>query len=358
MMVRRFLILIAAAVVPLSLMAGPTMQVAVAQGTSTASLAPASGPAGLQVIGTGANWRPGDQIQAQWGDNYSNLGNPASVVSNGTFSVSFTIPSNATVGTHQVLFWDIQSRYFVVASFTVTQITVGQAVTASPTGQAKTSFIPGQGIWYGVIVTNTGSVSVSGTFTVKVSGPQNIFPTQTATAAIQPGTHTDYWPGTIPNLASFGTYTNTQTVVVGGQTYVRQSTFTVGDPRLANAAYWSIMATNRGFTMYNGWCEKAVEAAYSVSGVPPGYTSALADYQAQLAAGRVHSETDPNNSTAPRGALVFFTGSDPTEGHVGIAVGDGKNYWTSDGTMHMAPLTEGVGYKGWSLAPLSWGAGS
>lgn len=124
MMRCRFLILIAAAIVPMSLVLGPTVQAAVAQGTSTAAITPAFGPPGSLVTGTGANWQPGDHIQAQWGDDYSNLGSPVVVASDGTFKVTFNIPPNATTGTHQVLFWDEESRYFVVADFNVTKATI------------------------------------------------------------------------------------------------------------------------------------------------------------------------------------------------------------------------------------------
>jgi hypothetical protein len=94
-------------------------------------------------------------------------------------------------------------------------------------------------------------------------------------------------------------------------------------------------------------CETAVENAYGVSKI---FTYAVDDYHAQLAAGRIH--TDRN---APTGALVFFRGTNPSWGHVGLAAGDGQNYYTTDGgTIHLAPLSEGGTYYGWSLAPTSW----
>lgn len=102
---------------------------------------------------------------------------------------------------------------------------------------------------------------------------------------------------------------------------------------------------------WNNLCETAVEHAYGVYGVGNGgFYTALDNYRAQLAAGRVH--TDRN---APAGALVFFNG-DSSAGHVGLAAGDGKNYYTTDGgTIHLAPLSEGgTSYYGWSYAPSSW----
>jgi hypothetical protein len=97
---------------------------------------------------------------------------------------------------------------------------------------------------------------------------------------------------------------------------------------------------------WNNLCETAVEEAY---GTRYKYGSAYDDYYAQRAAGRIH--TDRN---APTGALVFFSG-DSSAGHVGLAAGDGQNYYTTDGgTIHLAPLSEGGTYYGWSYAPTSW----
>jgi hypothetical protein len=112
---RRILILIAVLAVPLSLIAGPAVQAAFAQGGSTVVITPASGPPGSTVNASGSNWTPGDQIQAEWGDNDSNLGSPVVVTGGGTFTDSFAIPSDATSGSHQVLFWDEQGRYFEIA---------------------------------------------------------------------------------------------------------------------------------------------------------------------------------------------------------------------------------------------------
>jgi hypothetical protein len=116
---------------------------------------------------------------------------------------------------------------------------------------------------------------------------------------------------------------------------------TSNDPRLAEALAWE--QAHLGSAQYNELCELSVENAYGTSG---RYATAAADYQAQLAAGTIHS------GTAPAGALVFFKGNS-SAGHVGIADG-GSNYYTSDGTIHVAPYTEGGGYLGWSYAPASW----
>jgi Domain of unknown function (DUF4189) len=129
--------------------------------------------------------------------------------------------------------------------------------------------------------------------------------------------------------------------------------FTRKDPRLQGALKW--MLDHQGSSKWSELCETAVEAAYGTSG---RYATAAANYKAQHAAGRIHDPYNGKNAngptTAPAGALVFFTGSDPSTGHVGIAVGDGSDYWTTDGTIHIAPLSEGDGYLGWSFAPTSW----
>jgi hypothetical protein len=286
--------------------------------------------------------------------------------STGTFTVKVTVPADAPIGATTIETFFGEDSDAVTIPFTVTStITVDQAVIATPTGKVATSFIPGQGIWYGVITNNPGSSSVSATFTAKVSGPQGVvIYNVTAPGTIPRGTTTGIFSTSVPKLAPFGTYTLKITLVVGGVTYVRQSTFTVGDPRLAKALAW-MSARNGDKTVTHGsttipvneYCEEVNEWAYGwFSGTAngTGYLSAHLDYQAQLAAGRIHQETNPNKSTAPAGALVFFTGADPSTGHVGIAVGDGKHYWTTDGTIHVAPLTEGDGYLGWSLAPLGW----
>ena len=122
---------------------------------------------------------------------------------------------------------------------------------------------------------------------------------------------------------------------------------------LQKAVAWD--QNHKGSSNWSGYCEQAVvEAAYYGAFF---YGSASLNYTVQLQAGRIHTDTNP-----PAGALVFFKGGTaPIDqcsgspgglcGHVGIAVGDGANYWTSDGTIHVALYSEGLGYGGWSFAP-------
>jgi hypothetical protein len=158
-MSRHILMLIAVLAVPLSLTAGPAVQAADAQGASTAVITPASGPPGSTIKASGANWTAGDDIQAEWGDDYSNLGSPVVVASDGTFTDSFAIPSDATPGSHQVLFWDQQAQYFVVANFDVTSGSSTPPPSACPA--PSVSFTPTSGP-VGTTFTITGSGWVPG----------------------------------------------------------------------------------------------------------------------------------------------------------------------------------------------------
>jgi hypothetical protein len=141
-MSRRFLILIAILAVPLSLIIGPVAQKAVAQAAATATITPTSGPAGSTVAASGANWTPGDHIQAQWGDNNANLGSPVVVAGDGTFKDSFKIPSGVSLGTHQVLFWDQEGRFFEIANFNVTN---GSTPPSSSCSAPSVSLKPSSG---------------------------------------------------------------------------------------------------------------------------------------------------------------------------------------------------------------------
>ena len=103
-------------------------------------------------------------------------------------------------------------------------------------------------------------------------------------------------------------------------------------------------------TYWSGWCEAFVEIAY---GTRHHYASALSDYRAQKAAGRVHTDANP-----PAGALVFYGGG--RDGHVALSIGDGMvvTTWGYIGQRH--PIREmkvhgfSNPYYGWAYAPTSW----
>ena len=122
---------------------------------------------------------------------------------------------------------------------------------------------------------------------------------------------------------------------------------------LVDAVNWALDNKYTNPLTGNNWitpvsaCEQMVEEAYGTKYI---YATAKDDYTAQKNAGRIH--TDVN---APRGALVFFVGADPSSGHVGLAYGNGADYYTVDGgTIHEALLSEGLTYEGWSYAPADW----
>jgi hypothetical protein len=87
------------------------------------TLQPSFGPDGTFVTATGCGWTPGSQINVSW-DNEELLAT-TTVAPDGTFSVTFTVPSEDTdEGPHQVFFAQscmggCPSR-FATATFTVT----------------------------------------------------------------------------------------------------------------------------------------------------------------------------------------------------------------------------------------------
>jgi probable HAF family extracellular repeat protein len=86
------------------------------------TLNPTSGPAGTMVTATGCGWAPGAQISVAW-ENQQHLID-TTVDGSGGFTVSFSVPANATQGAHQVFFSQsctggCDSR-IQIATFTVT----------------------------------------------------------------------------------------------------------------------------------------------------------------------------------------------------------------------------------------------
>ncbi|HAM22646.1 MAG TPA: hypothetical protein DCQ04_10300, partial [Actinobacteria bacterium] len=117
-----------------------------------------------------------------------------------------------------------------------------------------------------------------------------------------------------------------------------------------NAVSWA--QSKLGTTGYDGLCETFVEHAYGTSG---RYATAHANYLAQAAAGRVHTEGTP-----PPGALVFFAPANVNggAGHVEVSEGNGS-YITSAARVQRVNLNwAGAPYLGWSYAPESWGGRS
>jgi cell wall-associated NlpC family hydrolase len=101
---------------------------------------------------------------------------------------------------------------------------------------------------------------------------------------------------------------------------------------------------------WSGYCEAFVEIAYGTRHL---YGTALADYSAQKAAGRIHTDTEP-----PAGALVFYGGG--STGHVALSVGGGQviTTWGFEGQHYPVVETQvrafSNPYYGWADAPDTW----
>jgi hypothetical protein len=97
-------------------------------------------------------------------------------------------------------------------------------------GHEKTTFRPGDTIWYAVLVQNPGPpVDAHFTWQGKHEDPEIgreiYFFENTVTVQTGPGWY--YSPSTIPSDAPAGTYLNRVTVTIGGQEFVRESRFEV-----------------------------------------------------------------------------------------------------------------------------------
>lgn len=121
--------------------------------------------------------------------------------------------------------------------------------------------------------------------------------------------------------------------------------------REAKAVAWAQSQVGKsiqpdGVTPWNFWCERFVENAY---GTQHRYGSALINFNAQKAAGRINYSTNP-----PAGALVFYRNPyDRGFGHVQIAVGNGT-FITTGPTVRIVNFSYSGTFQGWSYAPSSW----
>jgi uncharacterized protein YraI len=145
------------------------------------------------------------------------------------------------------------------------------------------------------------------------------------------GAISDYWTST-PSFNSYapgtGDCNTTTTTATREQRAVSWANARVG------AAGW------------DGWCERFAENAF---GTQYKYASALADFNAQNAAGRISHST-----AVPAGALAFFRNPyDGGNGHVEISRGDGTFVSTAS-TVRVVNLAYGGTFLGWVYAPASW----
>jgi hypothetical protein len=234
---------------------------ALAVGASVA-VTPTSGPQNSPITVSGDGFPSSTTLQIDF--DQTTLGMiPTSTT--GTFTGSFKVPIDASIGLHPVYALGQPDR--ASTDFTVTpsgtpatpgapggtpapppptsvqpNVTVGQAFTGLD-GKEKTLFYPGDRIWYLVSMTNSGAAAEAVDFTWdgysttpagrSIFHDKNIF-------SVQPGTFGVYSPGTIPQDAEPGSYENKETVIVGGGVpEVRTSKFTVIRTVTLNPAVWA-----------------------------------------------------------------------------------------------------------------------
>jgi hypothetical protein len=109
---------------------------------------------------------------------------------------------------------------------TTAAVTVERVWTRDGNGNDKINFVDGDPIQYTVIVTNSGSTTVTATFVFEATGPRQIFSWK-EDAPVPQGTHGFYSPSAVPNDAPPGTYTIQVTVTYNGQSSTKKSPFTV-----------------------------------------------------------------------------------------------------------------------------------
>jgi lysophospholipase L1-like esterase len=212
----------------------------------TIALDPTEGLPGTEVTATGSGWTAGEIVIIQFaisrfGDNltFSEVAQ-APVGDDGSFETTFTVPPDAPIGAQKVIAGTAAVSQQTDAVFRVTgepAVTVERALTEAPdesgsaSSQEKTTFHPGDTIWYAVIVRNSGPpVDVEFTWQGKHADPEIGTEIYSFTNTLTLGREfyaTFYSPAIIPSDAPVGTYLNRETVRVGDQEFVRESRFEV-----------------------------------------------------------------------------------------------------------------------------------
>lgn len=127
--------------------------------------------------------------------------------------------------------------------------------------------------------------------------------------------------------------------------------------QMQSAASWAVSEKNSPNPAWSdhyghywsGYCEQFAEQA---EGFQFRYVTAIADYQAQLNAGRIHTDTSP-----PAGALVFYAGAGGA-GHITVSLGNGQEIGTlgyvgDHNPVSQYPVTGFLSnpYLGWAEPP-------
>jgi hypothetical protein len=186
-------------------------------GSSSVTLNPSEAPPNASVTGVGSNWASGDTILVQWEDG-TTLAN-TTVQSNGTFTVPFIVPSNATQGAHTVYFTDQTASYFIPATLTVgtcpsSSLTVQSAFTQDGNGNANSIFAQGSSIQYVVIVNNSCGSTINAMFQFQDfwgtinDYPLEIFDSIYQNITLPVGLSGWYVPTTVPTTALPGSFTH------------------------------------------------------------------------------------------------------------------------------------------------------
>jgi hypothetical protein len=156
-----------------------------------------------------------------------------------TWYLPGSVPSNACRGTYtyklSVTFQGVTSSSS--ASYTVRGVTVSSAWTTDGSGNAKSSFNPGDAIgWYGNIVNEFGNDQTA-SFAWLLNSPCGSSTLWSGNLTTGAGTRTWMLPGTIPSNACVGTYTFTLQATFNGSTTSKAFSYTVNAANTAcNAA--------------------------------------------------------------------------------------------------------------------------
>jgi hypothetical protein len=198
---------------------------------ATVSINPTQGIVGttINAIGTGWSTHP-VVVDILWDGKWYNETNTDST--GNSFTATFQVPLDATVGVHTIRFnsgnpyYDVQFTVTSPPTPVPTSLTVDKVWTMDGNNKDKTSFAPGDTIHYGAVVNNKGSSTLTATINFLANGPKQIY-SWTGQAPVASGSPSFYTPSTIPVNAPAGTYTLTVTVTYNGKSSSKQSQFTV-----------------------------------------------------------------------------------------------------------------------------------